>query len=88
MPRHKMTSVSHEPLETTMRRFEWLRVLPVSLLLLAGCGNGDDDGASPDPEPPQPQRGELIGDGPTLVASYSTAELLAFIDNQLGRADS
>ena len=31
----------------------------------------------PVPEPPEPQRGDLIGDAPTLVASYSPEELLA-----------
>lgn len=48
-------------------------------VLLAACGSSDDGGAAPPPEPPPPapQRGDLIGGGPMLVASYSPAELLA-----------
>jgi hypothetical protein len=52
-------------------------VLPLVVLLLAGCGSSDNDNEPPEPEPPEPQRGELIGDAPTPVASYSPAELLA-----------
>jgi hypothetical protein len=55
-----------------------LAVLPLALLLLAGCDNSDDDGnGSVTPEPPDPQRGDLIGEAPTLVASYSPDELVA-----------
>ena len=60
-----------------MHFFDRLRVLPLVLLLLCGCENSDDAGMPPDPEPPAPQRGELIGEAPTLVASYSPDELLA-----------
>jgi pimeloyl-ACP methyl ester carboxylesterase len=61
-----------------MRRFDRLQVLPVMLLLLCACDNNDDDEEPPpEPAPPVPQRGELIGDAPTLVASYSPDELLA-----------
>jgi alpha/beta superfamily hydrolase len=60
-----------------MHRFDPVRTLPVVLLLLSACGSSDDDEDMPaDPEPP-PQRGDLIGDAPTLVASWSPAELLA-----------
>ena len=47
------------------------------LLLLSACESSDDEGTPPEPEPPAPQRGDLIGDAPTLVASYSPDELLA-----------
>jgi len=60
-----------------MHHFDRLRVLPLVLLLLSACGNSDNEGTPPDPEPPAPQRGELIGEAPTLVASYSPDELLA-----------
>jgi alpha/beta superfamily hydrolase len=54
-----------------------LQVLPLALLLLlCACGSSDDDENTP-AEPPEPQRGDLIGDAPTLVASYSPQELLA-----------
>ncbi len=58
-----------------MHHFDRLRVLPLVLLLLCACG-GSDDNSPPDPDPPAPQRGELIGEAPTLVASYSPDELL------------
>ena len=60
-----------------MHHFNRHRVLPLVPLLLCACGGSDDD-APPDPDPP-PQRGELIGDAPTLVASYSPDELLALV---------
>jgi pimeloyl-ACP methyl ester carboxylesterase len=61
-----------------MHRFDRVRVLPVMLLLLCACdSNDDDEEPPPEPAPPVPQRGELIGDAPTLVASYSPDELLA-----------
>ena len=57
------------------------------LLLLSACDSSDDDeDTTPEPAPPTPQRGELIGDAPTLVASYSPDELLAV--SQLERGDS
>jgi Prolyl oligopeptidase family len=60
-----------------MHRFDRLRVLPLVLLLLSACESSDDENTPPDPEPPAPQRGDLIGEAPTLVASYSPDELLA-----------
>ena len=60
-----------------MNRFNRLLALPLVLLLLCACENSDDDSVPPDPEPPPPQRGDLIGEAPTLVASYSPDELLA-----------
>ena len=54
-----------------------LRVLPVVLLLLSACDSSDDEDMTPEPAPPTPQRGELIGEAPTLMASYSPDELLA-----------
>ena len=60
-----------------MHRFDRLQALPLVLSLLCACGSSDDQGAPRDPEPPPPQRGDLIGEAPTLVASYSPDELLA-----------
>ncbi len=60
-----------------MHRFNRLRVLPLVLLLLCACGGSNDDNPPPDPEPPAPQPGDLIGEAPTLVASYSPDEILA-----------
>ena len=60
-----------------MRRFERLCALSCVLLLLTACDSSDDEGMPPEPEPPDPQRGDLIGDAPTLVATYSPDELLA-----------
>jgi alpha/beta superfamily hydrolase len=59
-----------------MHHFDRLRVLPLVLLLCA-CGGSNDDNSPLDPEPPAPQPGDLIGEAPTLVASYSPDELLA-----------
>ena len=61
-----------------MNSSDRLIALPLVLLLLCACENSDDDGsAGPDPEPPAPQRGDLIGEAPALVASYSPDELIA-----------
>ncbi len=60
-----------------MYHFDRLCALSLAVLLLAACDNSDDEGMPPDPDPPEPQRGDLIGDAPTLVASYSPEELLA-----------
>jgi pimeloyl-ACP methyl ester carboxylesterase len=64
-----------------MHRFDRLQALILVLLLLSACESSDNEGVPPDPEPPQPQRGDLIGDAPTLVASYSPAELLALVSS-------
>src|SRR5688572_23868897 len=60
-----------------MHRFDRLRALPLALLVLGGCENSGNGDTPPDPEPPEAQRGDLIGEAPTLVASYSPDELLA-----------
>jgi len=60
-----------------MQRFDRLPVLPLVLLLLCACESSDDEDTTPEPAPPMPQRGELIGDAPVLVTSYSPDELLA-----------
>ena len=61
-----------------MHRFRRLLVLSAVLSLLSACDNNDDDEAmTPEPEPPEPQRGELINESPTPVASYSPDDLLA-----------
>ena len=61
-----------------MRRFGRHTILLVLLAMLSACDSNDDDdnAMAPEPESPAPQRGELIGDAPTLVASYSPDELL------------
>jgi pimeloyl-ACP methyl ester carboxylesterase len=63
-----------------MHRFDRFRVLPLVLLLFCACERSDND-EDTDPEPPAPQRGELIGEAPTLVASYSPDELLALVSS-------
>jgi dipeptidyl aminopeptidase/acylaminoacyl peptidase len=62
-----------------MHRFNRLQVLPLVLLLLSACESSDDDeDTTPEPPaPPTPQRGELIGEAPTLAASSSPDELLS-----------
>jgi alpha/beta superfamily hydrolase len=60
-----------------MHRFNRLLSLPLLSLLFCACDSSNDDNMSPDPDPPAPERGDLIGDAPTLVASYSPDELLA-----------
>src|SRR6185295_8494637 len=50
-------------------------LLPIVLLLVSACNNSDNN-QDMTQEPPAPQRGDLIGDAPTLVASYSPDELL------------
>lgn len=51
--------------------------LSLAVALFAACSNSNDDDGPPDPEPPDPQRGDVIGDGPTPVGSYSPTELIA-----------
>src|SRR6188474_2970110 len=64
-----------------MPRFNRFQALPLVFLLLCACGSSDDDeDTTPEPAPPaspEPQRGELIGEAPTLAASYSPDQLLS-----------
>jgi len=49
----------------------------LAVALVSACSDSNNDDGPPDPEPPDPQRGDVIGDGPTPVASYSPTELIA-----------
>jgi hypothetical protein len=70
-----------------MYRFDRLQLLPLLLVLLGACDSKDDgEDMAPEPEPPAPQRGDLIGEAPALVASYSPDELLALASsNEVAR---
>ncbi len=57
-----------------MRTDRWVE-LALMTVLLSACGSSDDENP-PEPEPPEAQRGDLIGEA-SLVASFSTEELLA-----------
>jgi pimeloyl-ACP methyl ester carboxylesterase len=48
-----------------------------ALLLLAGCSSGTNSGSMPAPS--IPQRGQLLTNPPTLVASYGPSELLGLL---------
>jgi pimeloyl-ACP methyl ester carboxylesterase len=67
---------------------------PLALLILAGCGSGDgpSDGTSGGTSSGMnggttvPQRGQLLTNPPTLLASYSTADLVGLLGlDALGR---
>jgi len=48
-----------------------------ALLMLAGCNSGTHGGATP--APATPQRGQLLTNPPTLVASFGTADVLGLL---------
>src|SRR5580658_11198710 len=48
-----------------------------ALLMLAGCNSGMNNGSTPGPSPPQ--RGQLLTNPPTLVATFGTSDLLALL---------
>jgi alpha/beta superfamily hydrolase len=51
----------------------------LGLLILAGCNSGKNGGTGTGIDPSVPQRGQLLTDPPTLLASYSAAELLGLL---------
>src|SRR5271163_2798436 len=54
-----------------------------ALLMLTGCNSGNNGGSAPvtsTPGTPVPQRGQLLTNPPTLVASYGTSELLGLLN--------
>ena len=60
-----------------------LSVVPLALTLLAGCNSGTNGGTaggtSGTAVPPTTQRGQLLTNPPTLLASYSGADLLGLL---------
>jgi len=50
-----------------------------ALLLLAGCNSGSTPGSSTPPGPSTPQRGQLLTNPPTLVATFGTSDLIALL---------
>jgi len=55
-----------------------LTVAALALLILAGCSSGTNSGTMAAP-PSAPQRGQLLTDPPTMLASYSAADLLGLL---------
>lgn len=61
-----------------------LTVAAFGLLLLVGCNSGTSSGTTTAPS--APQRGQLLTNPPTLLASYSVAEMLGLLGvNTLGQ---
>ena len=59
-------------------------VAGLGLLVLAGCNSGTNSGMGT--APPAPQHGQLLTNPPTLLASYSAADLLGLLGvDPLGR---
>jgi alpha/beta superfamily hydrolase len=54
-------------------------VAAMGLLALAGCNSGSDGGTGPGVGPTTPQRGQLLTNPPTLLASYDAADLLGLL---------
>ena len=48
-----------------------------ALLALAGCNSGPNSASTPGPS--APQRGQLLTNPPTLVASFGTSELVGLL---------
>ncbi len=56
----------------------------VALLVLAGCQSGSNSGSMPAPS--TPQRGQLLTNPPTLLATFATSDLLGLLGlDTLGR---
>src|SRR5271155_3852156 len=53
----------------------------IALLLLAGCNSGSSSspGPSTPPAPSTPQRGQLLTNPPSLVATFGTSDLLGLL---------
>jgi hypothetical protein len=55
----------------------------MALLILAGCSSGTNSGSTPGPSTPPapstPQRGQLLTNPPTLVATIGTSDLLGLL---------
>jgi pimeloyl-ACP methyl ester carboxylesterase len=57
-------------------------VVVTALLMLAGCNSGMNGGSTPassTPPPSTPQRGQLLTNPPTLVATFGTADLVGLL---------
>jgi hypothetical protein len=54
-------------------------VAALALLALAGCNSDTNGGTNTGSAPPAPQRGQLLTNPPTLVASYSAGDLLGLL---------
>jgi pimeloyl-ACP methyl ester carboxylesterase len=54
-------------------------VVGLGLLVLAGCNSGTNSGMGTGASPSAPQRGQLLTNPPTLLASYSAADLLGLL---------
>ncbi len=54
-------------------------VVALTMLGLAGCNSGTNGGSGTAVSPPAPQRGQLLTNPPTLLASYSAADLLGLL---------
>jgi hypothetical protein len=68
----------------SMRRWSGLSVCFATLLMLSGCG-GSGSTSSTNSMPPPPQRGDLLTNPPSKVASYDTSTLLGLLgQNDLG----
>jgi pimeloyl-ACP methyl ester carboxylesterase len=61
------------------RRNQPPMVAGLGLLVLAGCNSGTNSGMGAGVSPSAPQRGQLLTNPPTLLASYSAADLLGLL---------
>jgi hypothetical protein len=60
-------------------RIKPLVAVALALLALVGCNSGTDGGMGTGGPPPTPQRGQLLTNPPTLLASYGAANLLGLL---------
>jgi hypothetical protein len=61
------------------RRNQLPIVAGLALLVLAGCSSGTNSGTGTAVSPSAPPRGQLLTNPPTLLASYSAADLLGLL---------
>jgi alpha/beta superfamily hydrolase len=61
------------------RRIQPPLVALLASLLLAGCNSGTNSDTGTEGSPSAPQRGQLLTNPPTLLASYGTADLLGLL---------